>query len=138
MDERRQHDKWIHLELFQTQLEQMGHNTNIIKTVINTGKIYLKTTLLEDELQEQNGKKNINDNFTVYSTASLAVTQALKNNLKNLSYTKDKVNANKTEKFRSICEHNNEFLKNLKNKKDIPIEELYEDIEEELGKFLYN
>jgi hypothetical protein len=120
----------VHLELLQNQLEQMGHNSNIIQTVFNTGKIYMQTELLDDILQEHNGKKTRFENLSVYTNPS-TVSQALKNNLKNLNYTKDKINANKTERFRSIVENNNEFLKNIKNRKNLSTEELYEDIEDE-------
>jgi hypothetical protein len=128
-------DKWIHLELFETQLEEMGHNTNILKAVINTGKIFMKANLIDsglaDELKPSFGKA---DNVTIYSSSShaTAITNILKNNLKNLPNTKDKTNANKTEKFRSITENTNEFLRNLKNRKN-NAEDLFEDIEEEDG-----
>ena len=132
-------DKWIHLELFQTQLEEMGHNTNILKAVINTGKIFMKAQLIEaglaDGLSPGLGKS---DNLSIYSSSShaTAITQILKNNLKNINNTKEKSNANKTERFRSITENTNDFLRNIKNRKNIT-EDLFEDIEEEDGKFLF-
>lgn len=131
-------DKWIHLELYQTQLEEMGHNTNILKAVINTGKIFMKAQLIDsglaDELKPGIGKA---DNLTIYSssTHASAITNILKNSLQSLPNIKDKAQANKTEKFRSITENTNEFLRNLKNRKNIT-EDLFEDIEEEDGKLL--
>lgn len=135
-------DKWVYLELYQTQLEQMGHSTNILKAVSNTGKIFMRAQLLDPLLEDKNGQnlisshkpKGIFDNLSIYTatTHASAMTQILKNNLKNLPNIKDKAQANKTEKFRSVTEHGNEFLRNLKNKKNV-IEELYEDIEDEEG-----
>jgi hypothetical protein len=122
-------DKWVRLELYQTQLELMGHNTNIIKAVVNTGKIFMRA-ILTDPLIEEGKKKGKFDNLSIYTATShaSAMTQMLKNNLKLLPNIKDKAQQIKTEKFRSITEHGNEFLRNLKNKKNI-IEE--EDIIEE-------
>ena len=131
-------DKWIHLELFQTQLEEMGHNTNILKAVINTGKIFMKAQLIDSSLADEL-KPSIEkaDNITIYSSSSYAtaITNILKNNLKNLPNVKDKTTSNKTEKFRSITENTNEFLRNLKDRK-IFTEDLFEDIDEEDGIFL--
>ena len=50
-----------------------------------------------------------------------------------MNQQKDKAQANKTERFRSVTENTNEFLRNLKNRKNI-MEDLFEDIEEEDGK----
>ena len=53
----------------------------------------------------------------------------MKNNLKNISNIKDNVADNKKERFRSVTEHENEFLKKLKQVKIGPSElDLYEDI----------
>lgn len=128
-------DKWVHLELYQTQLEQMVHNTNIMKAVTNTGKIFMKARFLDAQIESQNGQVNNHkhpnlDNISVYSGTTV-MTQILKNNLKNIPNTKERVAANKTEKFRSVTEHGNEFLRNLKNRKLVIEEDLYEDIEEE-------
>ena len=130
-------DKWVHLELFETQLEEMGHNTNILKAVINTGKIYMKASLIDsglaDDLKPSIGKT---DTLTIYSssTHASAITNILKNNIKSMNQQKDKAQANKTERFRSVTENTNEFLRNLKNRKNIT-EDLFEDIEEEDGNF---
>jgi len=130
-------DKWVHLELFETQLEEMGHNTNILKAVINTGKIYMKASLIDsglaDDLKPSIGKT---DTLTIYSssTHASAITNILKNNIKSMNRQKDKAQANKTERFRSVTENTNEFLRNLKNRKNIT-EDLFEDIEEEDGNF---
>lgn len=132
-------DKWIHLELFETQLEEMGHNTNILKAVINTGKIYMKGNLIDaglaDDLKPSIGKT---DTLTIYSssTHASAITNILKNNIKSMNQQKDKAHANKTERFRSVTENTNEFLRNLKNRKNIA-EDLFEDIEEEDSKNKY-
>merc|ERR1712151_1228289 len=113
-------DKWVHLELFETQLEEMGHNTNILKAVINTGKIYMKANLIDsglaDDLKPNIGKC---DNLTIYSssTHASAITSMLKNNIKTMNQQKDKAQANKTERFRSVTEN--------------ITDDLFEDIEEE-------
>jgi hypothetical protein len=128
-------DKWVHLELLQTQLEQMGHNTNILKTVINTGKVYMKSQLIDPALAETSAMGNISllDNISVYTstTHASAITQILKNSLKNIPIVKDKTANTRTERYRSITEHTNEFLKNLKNRKNYTENELFEDIIEE-------
>lgn len=127
-------DKWVHLDLLETQLEQMGHNTNILKTVINTGKIYMKSQLIDPAISQlTNQKSAFCDNLTIYSstTQATAITQILKNNLKNISNTKEKTATTRTEKYRSITEHTNEFLKNLKNRKLYSEDDLFEDIVEE-------
>ena len=101
-------DKWLYLTLFQTQLESMGHNTDIIKAELNKGKIYMNINILDPvEL-----KKNI--------------------------LIKDPITANKTERFRSIVENSNAFLKKIKSKKpDEIMEDLYEDLDEyaKMGEF---
>lgn len=93
-------EKWVYLTLFQTQLENMGHNTDIIKAELNKGKIYMKLTLLQPISQ-----------------------------FKDVPIMKEPIQANKTERYRSIVENSNEFLKKIKNKKPNEIvEDLYEDI----------
>ena len=112
----------------------MGHNTNILKAIINTGKIYMKAQLLDPLLEADNDKKKgLYEKVSIYTATSnaSAMTQILKNNLKNIPLTKDKAYANKTEKFRSVTEHGNEFLRSLKNKKNVIEEELFEDIDDE-------
>jgi hypothetical protein len=128
--------KWVYLNLYENQLEQMGHSTNILKAVTNTGRIFLKAQLMDPLLEGGEGipkQKNVFDSISVYTatTHASAMTKILKNNLKNISNTKDKASANKTEKYRSITEHSNDFLRSLKNKKNLTAEDIFEDIEEE-------
>jgi hypothetical protein len=126
-------EKWIHFNLFETQIENMVNDTNIVKAVANQGKIFMKARFLGALLNEQQkssqafSKLYQTDSHSVYSTNSI-MSQILKNNLKSVPIRKERVTANKTETFRSIIEHNNEFLKNLKNRK-ISLEDLYEDVE---------
>ena len=40
-------EKYINLSLYQTQLETMGYNTDIIKAELNKGKIFVKLTILD-------------------------------------------------------------------------------------------
>ena len=101
-------EKWIYLTLFQTQLENMGHNTDIIKAELNKGKIYMTMTIVDPVEM----KKNI--------------------------LIKDPITSNKTERFRSIVENSNAFLKKIKQKKsDEILEDLYEDLDEyaRMGEF---
>ena len=128
--------KWVYLNLYETQLEQMGHSTNILKAVTNTGRIYMKAQLLDPLLEGGEGlpkPKSVFDSISVYTatTHASAITKILKNNLKNLPNTKEKAQANKTEKYRSITEHSNDFLRSLKNRKNLCPEDIFEDIEEE-------
>ena len=93
-------DKWVYLTLYQTQLENMGHNTDIIKAELNKGKIYMTLTLLSP--------------ISEY---------------KDVAAVKEPIQSNKTERHRSIVENSNEFLNNIKGKKSNEIiEDLYEDI----------
>lgn len=93
-------DKWVYLTLYQTQLENMGHNTDIIKAELNKGKIYMTLTLLSP--------------ISEY---------------KDVAAVKEPIQSNKTERYRSIVENSNEFLKKIKGKKANEImEDLYEDI----------
>lgn len=130
-------DKWVYLNLYETQLEQMGHNSNIVKAVTNTGKIYMKANLLdpliEDGLNSLPKAKSIFDSISIYTatTHASAMTQILKSNLKSMLNTKDKIQANKTDRLRSVTEHSNDFLRSLKNRKNVIDEDLYEDIEDE-------
>lgn len=101
-------EKWVYLTLFQTQLENMGHNTDIIKAELNKGKIYMTMTIVDPVEM----KKNI--------------------------MIKDPITSNKTERFRSIVENSNAFLKKIKQKKsDEILEDLYEDLDEyaRMGEF---
>ena len=93
-------DKWVYLTLYQTQLENMGHNTDIIKAELNKGKIYMTLNLLQP--------------ISEY---------------KDLAAVKEPIQSNKTERYRSVVENSNEFLKKIKGKKANEImEDLYEDI----------
>ena len=93
-------DKWVYLTLYQTQLENMGHNTDIIKAELNKGKIYMTLNLLQP--------------ISEY---------------KDMAAVKEPIQSNKTERYRSVVENSNEFLKKIKGKKANEImEDLYEDI----------
>ena len=93
-------DKWVYLTLYQTQLENMGHNTDIIKAELNKGKIYMTLNLLQP--------------ISEY---------------KDIAAVKEPIQSNQTERYRSVVENSNEFLKKIKGKKANEImEDLYEDI----------
>ena len=93
-------DKWVYLTLYQTQLENMGHNTDIIKAELNKGKIYMTLNLLQP--------------ISEY---------------KDIAAVKEPIQSNKTERYRSVVENSNEFLKKIKGKKANEImEDSYEDI----------
>jgi hypothetical protein len=114
----------------------MGHNTNILKTVINTGKIYMKSELIDPSIGELGHNKNNShlDNISIFTstTNKSAMSQILKNNIKNMSLTRDNTANTRTEKYRSITEHTNEFLRKLKDRKEYTEDELLEDILEEV------
>ena len=83
-----------------------------------TGKIFMKMSL-QNPPEEDNKliPSKYEQSVATAKTGGSIYSIALKNNLKNLDNTRGKVMANKTEKYRSITEHTNEFLKNLKNNK---------------------
>jgi len=83
-----------------------------------TGKIYMKISLLNPPVEDNKlGSTKYEPTIVTTKTGTSIYSIAMKNNLKNLDNTKNKINANKTEKYRSITEHTNEFLRNLKNNK---------------------
>ena len=106
-------EKWIFLDI---NIETSKKGATILQSMTATGKISMKMVLLNPpkEIPEVNlDNKSVISNKTHGSVYS----QALKNNLKNISNTKENVKSNKSERFRSITEHNNEFLKKLKTRK---------------------
>jgi hypothetical protein len=63
-----------------------NHNTNILKTVINTGKIYMKSELIDPGLGDI-GNNKINstlDNISIFTSTTnvSAMSRILKNNIK--------------------------------------------------------
>lgn len=101
MNDKKPVQKWLTLTLFQTQLENMGHKSDIIKAEINLGKIQLDINFI-DSIDSK----------------------------KKTTVIKEPIQSNKSERFRSVVENSNEFLKKIKQKKGTEImEELYEDIE---------
>ena len=109
-------EKWVFLEL---NVETSKTGTQILQSMIATGKINMNVTLLNPPKEDPDKLQQINEEKSVYSnkTYGSVYSQALKANLKNIKETKDSVKANKTERLRSVTEHNNEFLKKLKTRK---------------------
>lgn len=91
----------------------------------------MKVALLNPPSEEDPHNKQ-SDSHTVITTktATSVYSQALKNNLQILDKTKENVKSNKTEKFRSISENTNEYLRNLKNRKVGVDEYIVEEVEE--------
>ena len=117
-------NKWIHLELFTTSFEAMGHETLILTAMNNMGKIYMNASLKNTN----DWWNNVSEKIQVNETTDLhnAYNKAMKEDLKLLGDVKEKAMQNKTEKFKSIVEGNNEFLRNMKNQKHNS-ENIYED-----------
>jgi len=110
----------------------MGHETLILSAMNNMGKIYMNAELKPIEVDPSNFRNKIHHDHADIHTV---VTKEIKDDLKVMSTIKDKANQNKTEKFKSVVEGNNEFLRNLKNNmKNVNDEDLFEDIVDE-GKF---
>ena len=124
-------EKWIYLDLFNYKTTGDNQSTVILQTVSSTGKIYMKVALLNPPVEDENSNK-FGDSHTVITTktATSVYSQALKNNLKVLDKTKENIKANKTEKFRSISENTNEYLRNLKNRKAGSDEYIIEEVDE--------
>lgn len=124
-------EKWVYLDLFNPKGSENNQNTLILQTVSSTGKVFMKVALLNPPVEDDPLNKT-GDSHTVITTktATSVYSQALKNNLNILDKTKENIKANKTEKFRSISENTNEFLRNLKNKKIGADEYIVEEVEE--------
>ncbi len=127
--------KWVHMELLQNSFEHMGQETLILSAMNNMGKVYMNAEVKQDEIDEskfRNKAKVVEakDLKTAYNTI-------IHNDLKVLSDAKDRATQNKTDKFKSVVEGNNEFLKNIKEKlNNQPNEnDLYEDIID-FGKYI--
>lgn len=101
-------EKWIYLSLSQSQLQQMAFNTDIITAEMNGGQIYLSASLLDPIPKGVINAKLFSD----FNSNSL-----LKSASKKIAQEKEKVTSNKTEKFRSVVEGNNAFLRKLKSGK---------------------
>lgn len=102
-------EKWIYLSLSSAQIQQMAFNTDILTTELNGGQIYLSATLLDPIPKGQTVTSKL---FNEYVSNSY-----LRSKSKKISPEKEKVTSNKTEKFRSVVEGNNAFLKKLKSGK---------------------
>jgi len=116
-------NKWIHLELFTTSFEAMGHETLILSAMNNMGKIYMNAELKQNK-QDDKSKIQLDENTDL----NQAYNKAIKDDIKMLEVVKDKATQNKTEKFKSVVEGNNEFLRNIKNMKNHSGNDLFEDI----------
>lgn len=118
------------MELFNAKRVDVQNN-QILQTLSSTGKIFMKAILINPPSEDENSAK-FGDNQTVISskTSNSIYSQAIKNNLKILEKTKENIKANKTEKFRSITENSNDYLRNLKNRKDGLDEYVIEEVNE--------
>jgi hypothetical protein len=112
--------KWIYLDLNLGALNISGpgenlQNSEILSAMTTTGKIFMHCTLLnpppeDDKIFSHKYEPSVHTSKTGGSIYSIAI----KNNIKNLENTKAKIQNNRSEKYRSITEHTNDFLKNVK------------------------
>lgn len=123
-------NKWIHLDLYTTTFETMGHETLILSAMNNMGKIFMYADL-KDEKNDERSKIHVDGNTDLNS----AYNKMIKEDLKILVDVKESSMQNKTEKFKSVVEGNNEFLRNLKKNKGHNSEDLFEDILDDGKKF---
>ena len=126
--------KWVHLELLSNSLEQMGHETTIILQAMNNmGKIYMNLDMYKQEEDETRARLKEAQNHLGQAGHDQLLkniyNDKLKKDLQLLPVTKDKAYHNKNEKFRSIVDTNNDFLRSLKaGKHTMSDDELFEDI----------
>lgn len=123
-------EKFVHLELYKTQLDKQILGSTIINAVSGMGKIYLKACLIDPDVEQSKIlNKGKQDSLSIFSkTSNIKLTQILRNNIKQHINNKEKLGTLKTERFRSIAMKENEYLKSLakegqttsksKNKKD--------------------
>jgi len=99
----------------------MGHETLILSAMNNMGKIYMNAELKQNK-QDDKSKIQLDENTDL----NQAYNKAIKDDIKMLEVVKDKATQNKTEKFKSVVEGNNEFLRNIKNMKNHSGNDLFE------------
>ena len=105
--------KNVHLHLFENNLASMGHNSLIIQTMSNVGKIEVKAVLLNPPKKSDKTLKF--EGNSTKSTASI-LSKILKNNINTIKKYKESIVHNRTERFRSIVDKENDFLRNLKQR----------------------
>lgn len=121
-------EKWVYLDLFKFSSD--AGQTQIIQTLSSVGKIFMKVHLLNPPTEDENAKQGDSHTVMTSKTGGSIYSQTLKNNLKTLDKTKENIKLNKTEKFRSITENTNEYLKNIKNRKQGNDEYVIEELPE--------
>lgn len=97
-------EKWVYLSLYKTQIEALVIDTDIIKTELHGGEIYVKAKLIDPLPKGLNLKINSNPEMNII----------LQSALKKINQEKESVSANKTERLRSVVEQSNAFLRKLK------------------------
>jgi hypothetical protein len=135
MNEKFKFEKMIYLDLYERRTRELEHTTSILKTYANKGQIYLKSQLYDPLLDEapKLNPRGIFENLATYTTVqkTTAMNKVLKTNLRAVPIVKDQVKEIKTEKYRSNTELEKELLKEIKQGKEVEVEDLYEDIVEE-------
>ena len=132
-------EKFIHLELYKTQLDKQSAGSTIINAISGMGKILLKACLIDPEIEStKHNLKDKKDSFSVFTNKS-KFTISLKSLVRqyNQNSTKEKLSNVRTERMKSLSMKENEYLqgvakdsnkKSIKNNnddslEDIPIEE---------------
>ena len=112
-------EKWVYLDINVKALQlDANSNSEILSAMTTTGKIYMKISLVNPPIEDNKiVPSKYEPSVATTKTGASIYSIALKNNLKNLDNTRGKIMSNKTEKFRSITENTNEFLRNIKNNK---------------------
>lgn len=115
LSEKLEIEKFVHLELYRTQIDKQILGSTIINAVSSMGKIYIKACLIDPELESskiiQKGKQ---DSFSIFSkTSNIKHTQLLRSNIKQYNLNKDKVGNVRTERFKSLAMKENEYLQSI-------------------------
>lgn len=126
-------EKFIHLELYKSQIDKMSIGSTLINAMSVMGKIFLKAALIDPDLNESK-TNNLNNNsnkqldnkkinnylakdksISIFTKSTgLKNTQILRNNIKNYLLKKNKISSTKTERFGSLIIKEKEFLNKLK------------------------
>lgn len=115
LSEKLEIEKFIHLELYKTQMDKQLFGSTIINAVSGMGKVFMKAVLIDPELETskvlQKGKPDI---LSVFSkTSNIKLTKNLRNSIKQHINNKDKLSQVRTERFKSLAIKENDYLQSL-------------------------
>lgn len=115
----------------QTQLEQMSFNTDIIKTELSTGQIYVKGEFIDTIFNLGKGSsKNI--------LSDLDKTKCLREAFKNKNQIKESVSSTNSDRFHALVEGSKKSLRNFKKGKTLSDTEINENIDQSIQDDLSN